>query len=96
MSYEATESTHDKDAMNIGSGSAQEVSPNQTENYAALIFAVTGLKVRQHAFDQEYNQQQEYKVTTETFLGILPSIRPTLTEEVITEFQEDCVEYTRV
>ncbi|MEJ2689672.1 MAG: AAA family ATPase [Deltaproteobacteria bacterium] len=53
-------------------------------------------KVRQHAFDQEFNQQNEYQVTTETFLKILPSVRPTLTEEIITEFQEDCEEYTRV
>lgn len=53
-------------------------------------------KVRQHAFDQEFNQQHEYQVTTETFLKILPSVRSTLTEEIITEFQEDCEEYTRV
>lgn len=53
-------------------------------------------KVRQHAFDQEFDQEHEYKVSTETFLNILPSVRPTLTEELITEFQEDCEDYTRV
>jgi transitional endoplasmic reticulum ATPase len=53
-------------------------------------------KVRQHAFDQEYTLQHEYLVTTETFMEMLPSVRPTLTEELITEFQEDSAEYTRV
>jgi transitional endoplasmic reticulum ATPase len=53
-------------------------------------------KVRQHAFEQEFNLQHDYLVTTETFLEILPSLRPTLTKEIITEFQEDSAEYTRV
>ncbi|PTN37542.1 ATP-binding protein [Desulfonatronum sp. SC1] len=53
-------------------------------------------KVRQYAFEQELKLQHDYLVTTETFLEILPSLRPTLTEEIITEFQEDCAEYTRV
>jgi len=53
-------------------------------------------KVRQYSFDQEFNLQQEYLVTTETFLKILPSVKTTLTENKIVQFQEDCDEFTRV
>jgi transitional endoplasmic reticulum ATPase len=52
-------------------------------------------KVRQHAFEQEYVRQQEYLVTTETFLEIIPEVRPSLTDEIFREFQEDCERYTR-
>jgi transitional endoplasmic reticulum ATPase len=52
-------------------------------------------KVRQHAFEQEYVRQQEYLVTTETFLEIIPQVRPSLTDEIIKEFEEDCERYTR-
>jgi transitional endoplasmic reticulum ATPase len=52
-------------------------------------------KVRQHAFELEYVRQQEYLVTTETFLEIIPQLRPTLTDEIIREFEEDCERYSR-
>jgi transitional endoplasmic reticulum ATPase len=52
-------------------------------------------KVRQHAFELEYVRQQEYLVTTETFLEIIPQVRPTLTDEIIREFEEDCERYSR-
>ncbi len=52
-------------------------------------------KVRQFAFEREYVNGKDYRVTTETFLEIIPQVPPTLTDEIIEEFEEDCVRYTR-
>ncbi len=52
-------------------------------------------KVRQEAFEQECDQGRDYRVTTEMFLKVIPTIRQTLSEPVIHAFQEDCAAYTR-
>ena len=52
-------------------------------------------KVRQDAFEREYIKGEDYRVTTETFLQMIPKVRPTLTDEIIEEFEEDCTRYTR-
>ncbi|RPI51941.1 MAG: AAA family ATPase [Deltaproteobacteria bacterium] len=52
-------------------------------------------KVRQLAFEREYNKGEDYRVTTETFLKMIPHIPPTLTNEIIEDFKHDCVNYTR-
>lgn len=52
-------------------------------------------KVRQLAFEREYNKGEDYRVTTETFLEMIPNIPPTLTNEIIEDFKQDCVNYTR-
>ncbi|MBW2108853.1 MAG: ATP-binding protein, partial [Deltaproteobacteria bacterium] len=52
-------------------------------------------RVSQYTFEMEYSNGQDCKVTTQTFLEILPQIRPTLTEEIIREFDKDCSQYTR-
>ncbi len=52
-------------------------------------------KVTQHAFEQEYKVGHDYRITTDVFLEMLPAMRPTLTEEIIREFEQDCAEYTR-
>jgi transitional endoplasmic reticulum ATPase len=52
-------------------------------------------KVTQTAFEREYTKGEDYRVSTETFLEALPHIRPTLTDEVVEEFEEDCTKYTR-
>jgi transitional endoplasmic reticulum ATPase len=52
-------------------------------------------KVTQHAFEQEYVVGKDYRITTDTFLEMIPMIKPTLTEDIIREFEQDCVEYTR-
>jgi transitional endoplasmic reticulum ATPase len=49
----------------------------------------------QFAFEQEYGIKQDYQVTTETFLQIVPKIRPSLADEVIEEFQKDSITYSR-
>ena len=52
-------------------------------------------KVRQVAFEREYVEGENYSVTTETFLEMIPKVPPTLTDEIIEEFQQDCDHYTR-
>ena len=52
-------------------------------------------QVAQYAFEQEYGIKQDYQVTTDTFLQILPKIRPSLADTVIEEFQKDIITYSR-
>jgi transitional endoplasmic reticulum ATPase len=52
-------------------------------------------QVAQYAFEQEYASRQDYRVTTDTFIQILPKIRPSLTDEIIEEFQKDSITYSR-
>lgn len=53
------------------------------------------LKVRQLAFEREYNKGEDYRVTTETFVEMIPNVPPTLTNEIIEDFKQDCANYTR-
>jgi transitional endoplasmic reticulum ATPase len=52
-------------------------------------------RVAQFAFEQELANKQEYFVTTETVMRTLTEIRPTLTDEVINEFDKDSQTYSR-
>jgi SpoVK/Ycf46/Vps4 family AAA+-type ATPase len=52
-------------------------------------------QVAQFAFEQEYASGQDFRVTTDTFIQILPKIRPSLTDEIIQEFQKDSITYSR-
>jgi len=53
------------------------------------------LKVRQMAFEREYVNGEDSRVTTEAFLEMIPKVSLTLTDEIIEEFEQDCVHYTR-
>ncbi len=52
-------------------------------------------QVAQFAFEQEYAGRSDYLVTTETFLKMIPNIRPSLTERMIEEFQKETRAYAR-
>jgi SpoVK/Ycf46/Vps4 family AAA+-type ATPase len=52
-------------------------------------------KVRQLAFEREYVEGDDYRVTTETFVEMIPKVPPTLTDEIIEEFEQDYAHYTR-
>ncbi len=52
-------------------------------------------RVTQVVFEREYMLGTDYRVTTEIFLDIIPNVRPTLTDEMIREFQQDELDYTR-
>jgi len=53
-------------------------------------------QVAQFGFEQEYATKRDYKVTTDTFIQMLPKIRPSLTEEISEEFQKDSITYSRI
>jgi transitional endoplasmic reticulum ATPase len=52
-------------------------------------------QVAQYAFEQELTTRQDFRVSTATILEIIPKIRPTLTEDIITEFEKDSLTYAR-
>lgn len=52
-------------------------------------------QVAQFAFEQEHATGQDYRVTTETFFDVVPKVRPSLTDEILTEFEKD-MGYSRV
>jgi transitional endoplasmic reticulum ATPase len=52
-------------------------------------------QVAQYAFEQELATKQDFRVDTGVILEILPKIRPTLTEDIITEFEKDSLTYAR-
>jgi hypothetical protein len=47
------------------------------------------------AFEEEYASKHDYTVTTDTFLQMIPRIRPSLTEGMIADFQKDSIAYAR-
>ncbi|MDQ7784155.1 MAG: AAA family ATPase [Desulfomonilaceae bacterium] len=52
-------------------------------------------KVTQTAFEKELVHGKDFRLSTDIFLEFIPKMRPTLTDEIIREFEEDCVRYTR-
>jgi transitional endoplasmic reticulum ATPase len=52
-------------------------------------------QVAQYTFEQELATKQDVRVTTAIILEIIPKIRPTLTEDIITEFEKDSLTYAR-
>lgn len=52
-------------------------------------------KIRQVTFEREFEKKGNCLVSTETFMDIIPQISPTLTEEIVKEFELDCEKYTR-
>lgn len=53
-------------------------------------------QVAQRAFEQELSSKEDYRVTAETFVQVMPKVRPSLSREVIEEFQKDSISYSRV
>jgi transitional endoplasmic reticulum ATPase len=52
-------------------------------------------QVAQFAFEQELVTKQDYRVTSETISSIMPKVHPSLTAEVLVEFDKDCNAYSR-
>jgi SpoVK/Ycf46/Vps4 family AAA+-type ATPase len=52
-------------------------------------------RAAQLAFEREYETGKDYRVTIETFQQIMPSIRPSLTDEMIRELHNDTLTYSR-
>jgi len=52
-------------------------------------------KVSHFAFEKEYNEGKDFKVTTDTFFEIIKECHPSLTEDNIRELEEDSGHFTR-
>jgi len=66
-----------------------------TSRYTPADIEYLFQQVAQFAFEQEYASRQDYRVTTDTFIQIMPKLRPSLTDEIIEEFQKDSITYSR-
>jgi SpoVK/Ycf46/Vps4 family AAA+-type ATPase len=53
-------------------------------------------QVAQFAFEREVARKKDYKVTTEDLLQVMAKMRPSLTDEIIEEFEKDAIAYARV
>jgi SpoVK/Ycf46/Vps4 family AAA+-type ATPase len=53
-------------------------------------------EVAQFAFEQEHASKEDYRVTAEAFLQIRVKVHPSMSEEVIEEFEKDVKTYSRV
>ena len=53
-------------------------------------------QVAQHGFEQEITRKEDYRVTTEAIVQIMAKVRPSLTDEIIEEFEKDSAKYSRV
>ncbi|MFZ0929136.1 MAG: ATP-binding protein [Syntrophobacteraceae bacterium] len=50
----------------------------------------------QFAFEREVALNKDYKVTTEDLLRVMANMRPSLTDEIVEEFDKDSLTYSRV
>jgi SpoVK/Ycf46/Vps4 family AAA+-type ATPase len=53
-------------------------------------------QVAQRAFEREVAEKKDYKVTTGDFVEVMVKMRPSLTDEIIEEFEKDSRQYARV
>lgn len=52
-------------------------------------------QVAQYAFEREVAENADYKVCTADFLPVIEKMRPSLTDEIIEEFEKDSLTYAR-
>lgn len=52
-------------------------------------------KVTQAAFEHELQGGEDYRLDTDIFVEAIRKVRPTLTEEIVEEFRQDSIDYTR-
>ncbi|MBN1930303.1 MAG: AAA family ATPase [Desulfobacterales bacterium] len=53
-------------------------------------------QVAHFAFEQELIDKKDYRVTTDTFIQMIPKVHPSLSSKVIEEFEKDSIIYSRV
>jgi SpoVK/Ycf46/Vps4 family AAA+-type ATPase len=66
-----------------------------TSRYTPADIGYLFQQVAQLAFEKEYETGQDYRVTLDTFVQIMPKIRPSLTDEMIEELHKDSITYSR-
>ena len=81
--------------LNTGEIDLQQVV-EMTSGFTPADIQYLFQQVAQFAFEQELASKRDYRVTTETFIHIMPSVRASLSDEVIEEFEKDSIIYSRV
>jgi transitional endoplasmic reticulum ATPase len=81
--------------LNAGQIDMQRVV-EMTSGYTPADIQYLFQQVAQFAFEQELASKVDYRVTAETFIQIMPKVRPSLSEEMIEEFEKDSISYSRV
>jgi SpoVK/Ycf46/Vps4 family AAA+-type ATPase len=69
---------------------------NETSRFTPADIEYLFEQVAQYAFEKEVSDKKDYKVTTEDFLQAMARMHPSLTDEIIEEFEKDSLAYSRV
>jgi SpoVK/Ycf46/Vps4 family AAA+-type ATPase len=68
---------------------------NETSKFTPADIQYLFEQVAQYAFEQEIGENKDYKVVTEDILQVMAKVRPSLTDEIVEEFEEDSRTYSR-
>ena len=85
---------HSLSKLNTGEIDLDQIV-EMTSRYTPADIEYLFHQVAQFAFEKEYETGQDYRVTQETFVKIMPKIRPSLTDEMIEELHKDSITYSR-
>jgi SpoVK/Ycf46/Vps4 family AAA+-type ATPase len=80
--------------LNTAQGNLDEIV-KETSRFTPADIQYLFEQVAQFAFEQEIASGDDYKVTTDTIFQIMPRVRPSLTDEIIKEFEQDSLTYSR-
>jgi len=80
--------------VNVGEMDLDQVA-EKTVGFTPADIEYLFQKIAQYAFEQELVSKEDYRVTTETLLQILPAIRPSLTDEAREDFEKEVTAYSR-
>ena len=80
--------------LNMGEINLSQIV-EMTSRYTPADIEYLFHQVAQFAFEREYETGQDYRVTLDTFLQIMPKIRPSLTDDMIEELHKDSITYSR-
>ena len=69
---------------------------DETSRFTPADIEYLFTKVAQFAFECEVAENKDYKVATEDFLQVMANMRPSLTDEIVEEFEKDSLTYSRV
>lgn len=86
---------HHLSKLNTGEIDLEQIA-EMTSGFTPADIQYLFQQVAQFAFEQELAQKEDYRVTVETFIQIMPKVRPSLSDEVIKEFEKDSITYSRV
>ncbi len=69
---------------------------NLTQNFTPADIELLYQGIAQRSFEREYESKQDCVVTTEAIVEEISKFRPTLTHEMIEDFKQDVIKYSRI